>query len=102
MGDTITLTPDVMEKMSLDMLRGIAETVYGGQTCETPDQEAQFKQRVPIGSIDGWDKERCIAFVAPYKPQIRRPAPPPGMAKMNVKATAANVPEGWELGDSTE
>lgn len=101
-GEMVTLTREVMEGMSADVLLGVAETIWHNMDFDSPEMEAHFKAKYPLETVRGWSKEQAIAFALPYKCQIRKPKPPPGGApKPKVSVTTSNMPEHMQLKESS-
>ena len=96
---TVELTREVMQGMTLDMLRGVAETIHKHKRFENEEEREHFEKAVPLQDVrDSWSKERCIAFILPHKAHIKKPKPPPqGTPMPKISASASNVPEGWQL-----
>lgn len=97
-GQMVTLDRANMEMMSLDMLRGVAETIWHNADFETPELEAHFRARYPLKTVQAWSKEQIIQFALPYKCQVRRPKPPPSDAPQpKVEVSTSNMPEHMQL-----
>lgn len=93
----VTLTREMMEGMSADVVLGIAETIWHNADFESPAMKAHFQQRYPLEVVRAWTKEQAISFALPYKCQIKKPKPPKDAPKPKVSVTTTNMPAHLEL-----